>query len=113
LASLGIFGVVAYSVEQRRQELGLRGALGAQQAQLVALVLRQGMTPVLAGMLAGAAAAFAGGNLIESLLFDVRAFDPLTFGGVLALVGVVALLACYVPARRTIRVDPVLALRYE
>ena len=113
LASLGIFGVVAYSVEQRRQELGVRCALGAQQAQLLSLVLRQGMTPVLAGILAGAAAAFAGGNLVESLLYDMRAFDPLIFGGVLALVGVVALLACYVPARRTIRVDPVLALRYE
>lgn len=113
LASLGIFGVVAYSVEQRRQELGVRCALGAQQAQLLSLVLRQGMTPVLAGMLAGAAAAFAGGNLIQSLLYDMRAFDPLTFGGVLALVGAVALLACYVPARRTLRVDPILALRYE
>ena len=113
LASLGIFGVVAYSVEQRRQELGVRCALGAQQAQLLSLVLHQGMTPVLAGMLAGAAAAFAGGNLVQSLLYDMRAFDPLTFGGVLAVVGVVALLACYVSARRTIRVDPILALRYE
>lgn len=113
LASLGIFGVVAYSVEQRRHELGIRLALGAQLANLRAMILRQGMAPVLAGLAAGVAASLFLGRLITGLLFGIRAFDPMTFACVTFVVVVVALLACYIPARRAMRVDPMVALRYE
>jgi putative ABC transport system permease protein len=113
LASLGIFGVVAYSVEQRRQELGVRTALGAAPQDLLRMVLRQGMTPVLLGLLAGIAAAALAGRLISTLLFGVRAYDPLTLGVVALIVSAVALVACLVPARRATRIDPMAALRYE
>lgn len=113
LASLGIFGVVGYSVEQRRQELGIRIALGANLQDLLRMVLRQGMTPVLAGLVAGVVAALFASNLIGSLLFGVSASDPLTLGTVALVVAAVALLACYVPARRATRVDPITALRHE
>ena len=113
LASLGIFGVVAYSVERRRQELGVRRALGAQQHELLALILRQGMTPVLAGLAAGTATALLGGSIVQSLLFEVRAFDPVTLAVVIALVAAVATIGCFIPARRAMRIDPMVALRYE
>jgi predicted permease len=113
LASLGIFGVVAYSVEQRRHELGIRLALGAQLENLRAMILRQGMVPVLAGLSAGVAASLFLGRLIAGLLFGIHAFDPLTFGCVTLVVVIVALAACYIPARRAMRVDPMIALRYE
>lgn len=113
LASLGIFGVVAYSVEQRRHELGIRLALGAQLANLRTMILRQGMAPVLAGLAVGIAGALFLGRLIAGLLFGVHAFDPLTFVCVAAVVMLVALAACYIPARRATRVDPMVALRYE
>lgn len=113
LASLGIFGVVAYSVEQRRHELGIRLALGAQLANLRAMILRQGMAPVLAGLAAGVAGSLFLGRLIAGLLFGIYAFDPLTFACVTLVVVIVALLACYIPARRAMRVDPMVALRYE
>jgi predicted permease len=112
LASLGIFGVVAYSVEQRRQELGIRMALGAQRENLRAMILRQGMAPVALGLLAGVAASLFLGRLIAGLLFGVHAFDLLTFVSVAAVVTIVALAACYIPARRAMRVDPMVALRY-
>lgn len=113
LASLGIFGVVGYSVEQRHQELGIRIALGANLGDLLRMVLRQGMAPVLIGLAAGVTAALFVGRLIGSLLFGVSANDPLTLATVVLVVATVALLACYVPARRASRVDPMIALRYE
>ena len=113
LASLGIFGVVAYSVEQRRHELGIRLALGAQLANLRSMILRQGMAPVIAGLAVGIAGSLLLGRLIAGLLFGIHAFDPLTFACVALVVILVALVACYVPARRAMHVDPMVALRYE
>jgi predicted permease len=113
LASLGIFGVVAYAVEQRRKELGIRMALGAQSSDLRKMVLLQGMAPVAIGLAAGIAAAVLVGRVISSLLFGVGAYDPWTILSVAMVVGVTALAACYLPARRAMRVDPMVALRYE
>ncbi|HEX8763849.1 MAG TPA: FtsX-like permease family protein, partial [Candidatus Acidoferrum sp.] len=113
LASLGIFGVIAYSIEQRRQEFGIRMALGARFEDLRRMVLRQGMAPVVVGLVIGFVAAFIAGRLIESLLFGVTPHDPLTFGIVALVVAAVATVACYIPARRAMRVDPIVALRYE
>jgi predicted permease len=113
LASLGIFGVVGYSVERRRQELGIRMALGAARQDLLRMVLRQGMTPVIAGLGAGVVGALLAGRLISSLLFDISANDPVTLATVVLVVAAVALVACFVPARRAMRVDPIVALRYE
>ena len=113
LASLGIYGVIAYSVEQRRRELGIRAALGAQFPDLWRMVLRQGMTPALAGLAAGLGAAALGGQVIKSLLFGVSPADPVTLAIVAILVVMVALAACYIPARRAANVDPMVALRYE
>ena len=113
LASLGIYGVIAYSVEQRRRELGIRSALGAQVSDLHRMILRQGMTPAAAGLLTGLSGSLVIGRLMESLLFSVKAADPMTMGTVAFLVTIVALLACFIPSRRASRVDPMVALRYE
>ena len=113
LASLGIFGVVGYSVEQRRQELGIRMALGAARQDFLRMVLRQGMMSVIAGLGAGMVAALFAGRLIGSLLFDISANDPVTLATVVLVVAAVALVACFVPARRAMRLDPIVALRYE
>jgi predicted permease len=113
LASLGIFGVVAYSVERRRQELGIRMALGAERRDLLGMVLRQGITPVSEGLASGLVVSIFAGRLIRSLLFDVSTNDPLTLAAVVLVVVTVALAACLVPARRATRVDPIIALRYE
>ena len=113
LAAIGIFGVVAYSVERRRQELGIRVALGASRSSLLRLILNQGMAPVVVGFVLGMAAALAVGRLIQSFLFGVRASDPLTIACVGSLIALVSLAACYLPARRAMRVDPMVALRYE
>jgi putative ABC transport system permease protein len=113
LAALGTYGVVGYSVARRRQELGIRMALGAQGSDLRNLVLLQGMSPVVAGWAAGVIAALAAGGLIRGLLFGVTAQDPLTIASVTLVVLVTAALACYVPARRAMKVDPMVALRYE
>ena len=113
LAALGIFGVVGYSVEQRRQELGIRMALGANLADLLRMVLREGMAPVVLGLGTGVIAAIFAGRLISSLLFGVTAYDPFTFASVALLVGAVAFLTCYIPAQRATKVDPMVVLRYE
>ena len=113
LAALGIYGVVGYSVARRRQELGIRMALGAQGSDLRNLVLLQGMSPVVVGWAAGVLAALVAGGVIRSLLFGVTAQDPLTIASVTLVVLVTAALACYIPARRATKVNPMVALRYE
>ena len=113
LAASGIYGLLAYSVTQRSRELGIRMALGAQRSQVLALVIAQGMKLVLAGVAAGLLVALALARVIQSLLFGVRPTDPLTFAGVSLLLVVVALLACWMPARRAARLDPMAALRNE
>jgi predicted permease len=113
LVAFGTYGVLSYAVTRRTGEMGIRMALGAQRRDVLGMVLRQGMTPVLAGLAAGAGAAVAAGRYLESLLFQVSPRDPLAFavsGGVLLLVSVAA---CLVPARRATRVSPIEALRFE
>ena len=113
LASIGIYGAVAYSVEQRTGEIGVRMALGAQTRDVLRLIVNQGMKPVLIGLVIGIAAAFALGRLLTSQLYQVSAYNPALLGGASILLAAIALLACLLPARRATLVDPVQALRTE
>jgi putative ABC transport system permease protein len=113
LASIGIYGVMSYSVSQYTHEIGIRMALGARAADVLQLIVRQGMLLVAAGLAIGLAGALALTRVMSSLLFDVEPADPLTFAAVSALLAAVAFAASYIPARRATRVDPMVALRYE
>jgi putative ABC transport system permease protein len=113
LAGLGIYGVISYLVSERTHEIGIRVALGAQRKNIMRMVLRQGLGLAITGTAIGLVCALIVSNLMAGLLYGVRPTDPATYAGVAALLIVVALFACYIPGRRAIRVDPIVALRHE
>ncbi len=113
LAMVGIYGAVAYTVEQRTGEIGVRMALGAQTADVLRLVVKQGMTPVVIGLAIGLAAALALGRLLTAQLYEVSAHNPALLAATAATLAIVALLACLIPARRASLVNPIEALRTE
>jgi ABC-type antimicrobial peptide transport system permease subunit len=113
LAAIGVYGVIAYLVSQGTREVGIRMALGATPREILRLVVRQGLTVAVVGVAAGLVGAWAVTRFMESLLFGISSRDPLTFTVIAALLGLTALLASYVPARRAARIDPMVSLRAE
>jgi ABC-type antimicrobial peptide transport system permease subunit len=113
LASIGLYGLLSYEVVRRTREIGIRMALGAQPANLLRLIVRQGIVLAFVGVLVGIAVALGVTRYLGSLLYDVHADDPETMIGVAALLILVALAACYIPARRAMKIDPLVALQYE
>jgi len=113
LAAIGIYGVAAYAVARRTREIGIRMALGAQRADVVGMILRQGMSLAIIGSAIGLALASTASHLLVVFLFGVQPLDPIIFGSATALFIAIGLLACYGPARRATRIDPLTALRYQ
>jgi putative ABC transport system permease protein len=113
LSAIGIYGVISYTVVQRTHEIGIRAALGASTFSLLGLILRNGMSMAGIGLILGFGAALSLTQLLRTLLFGIGARDPVTMASVAGILGFVAFLACYIPAYRATRVDPVVALRYE
>ena len=113
LAGVGLFGVLAFGVTQRTREIGVRVALGAARSEVVGLIVKQGMLLVAIGLLIGLAGSLAATRVMRSLLYETDVYDPMTFAIVPALLAIVSLAACYVPARRAAIVDPMVTLRSE
>jgi len=113
LAAIGSYGVLSYMVTERRREIGIRMALGADRASVLRMVLRQGLVLTVLGIAGGLAVAFAMNRVLASLLFGVRPSDPATMAAVVALITTVAFVACYLPARLATRVDPMIVLRED